>query len=1099
MIQVAGNGTIGNISSGGVVSLNGGDDGISGTVSAYSIGQLDTQGPISGTVTSAHDIGEIVAGGAVTGSISAGGNIPDLAISGNLTGSIHAGGDMTLGFYNVIQGKITGSLSAGGTLSNLGITRDVAMAGSISAGSISNVTIYGNLAGTVQGQTGVGLLVDGNISGSVSNAGGTMQVSADGNITGPISGSAGTVGVSAGENLSGAVNAGGDIGQVTAGGTISGAIAATGGNVGTVSAGLDIQGAISATGTVGSVHANGNISGNVSGSGGVTSVVAGNDITGAVAASGGAVALVQAGEDVTKAISGTSITKVTAGRNISGSSITGGYIGIVAAGEDLTAAVTASAANGPNDALGNPTASIGGVSAGRAIAGNITATNGAIGGVAAGVVASYTSVGWPDQWSVAGSIGGITISGKTGIGPVTANGITGIVSGSTNAGAINGTTITSSSGSIGDIIAASAISATVTANGSIGNVTANNGGLAGSWAATGSIGDVFARADLTANLIAGSSSAPVATSCIGAISVGKNLSGSITAAGSVGQVVAGLISGNLSGVLTATLGSIGSIWSGGDISSPITSHQGSLTVVANGNISGAISSVGGVIGIANLAISSTSISGGNGPVDLLSGTDLTSDITGASDMYLWAGGQIHNTATSSQGTITELAGGNIQSNATANAAVVVGSVNGSINSSSLTAPRAVGFAATGVQNTTTSPSSTGSSNVTANVDSKSAAVTAFASQTTSGGTKYGTSIVVAKSSVTPAPPHVTQGIIGQFFEGFFSNYGQNFNSGEQVFSSTANGVADKVEQVGLSSGIPLVAGTAGYVAERIRTVAKVDSAIIHIVGSPVQTANAIVDSNAQLGARTLINGGSTLGAFWDIANSTINPAKGIGEWLWGVDIHNAQEIDRFSAGGLQHLSIGVATTALSLIPGEASSINVDSAIEGTISFSPGASLPKPILALEDSSGLIFNTGLRDGGNPLLSGSGWNSEIGVETNSGLTVASGAEGNFAQMRILRNIQPGEKIADIIAEAKGITFTTGKEVALVKLASGERVLVTGGTGGIQFGDGVITRIFGHTHPYDLPPTGPSDFDFEALQALGQQRSYIVEHGQLIKFGPK
>lgn len=119
--------------------------------------------------------------------------------------------------------------------------------------------------------------------------------------------------------------------------------------------------------------------------------------------------------------------------------------------------------------------------------------------------------------------------------------------------------------------------------------------------------------------------------------------------------------------------------------------------------------------------------------------------------------------------------------------------------------------------------------------------------------------------------------------------------------------------------------------------------------------------------------------------------------------------------------------------------------------------------------------------------------------GITLASGLGGETAPMQVIRTIGKGESLADIINEAKGLTFSSGNEVALVKLASGERALVSGGPRGIEFAEGEITRVFGHTHPYDIPPTGPSDFDFHALQSLGQQSSYLLEHGQLVKFGVK
>lgn len=107
------------------------------------------------------------------------------------------------------------------------------------------------------------------------------------------------------------------------------------------------------------------------------------------------------------------------------------------------------------------------------------------------------------------------------------------------------------------------------------------------------------------------------------------------------------------------------------------------------------------------------------------------------------------------------------------------------------------------------------------------------------------------------------------------------------------------------------------------------------------------------------------------------------------------------------------------------------------------------------------------------------------------------NSAEASLVRTIARGESVADIVAEAKALTFSSGNEVALVKLASGERALVMGGEGGITFENMEISRIFGHSHPYQLPATGPSSFDFGALRTLQQQSSYLLEHGQLTKFG--
>ena len=48
------------------------------------------------------------------------------------------------------------------------------------------------------------------------------------------------------------------------------------------------------------------------------------------------------------------------------------------------------------------------------------------------------------------------------------------------------------------------------------------------------------------------------------------------------------------------------------------------------------------------------------------------------------------------------------------------------------------------------------------------------------------------------------------------------------------------------------------------------------------------------------------------------------------------------------------------------------------------------------------------------------------------------------MLRQIAHGERVADIIAEAKALTFATGNEHALISLTSGQRVLVSGGRQG-------------------------------------------------------
>jgi hypothetical protein len=122
--------------------------------------------------------------------------------------------------------------------------------------------------------------------------------------------------------------------------------------------------------------------------------------------------------------------------------------------------------------------------------------------------------------------------------------------------------------------------------------------------------------------------------------------------------------------------------------------------------------------------------------------------------------------------------------------------------------------------------------------------------------------------------------------------------------------------------------------------------------------------------------------------------------------------------------------------------------------------------------------------------------GAAPMAGVRVATGTGSGAPRMTVFRTIGKGERVADLINEAKTLTYTTGNEHAVVTLADGARAIVSGGEGGITFAEGQVTRIFGHTHPYQLPPTGPSDADFAALELLDQRSSYVLEHGQLIRF---
>ena len=138
---------------------------------------------------------------------------------------------------------------------------------------------------------------------------------------------------------------------------------------------------------------------------------------------------------------------------------------------------------------------------------------------------------------------------------------------------------------------------------------------------------------------------------------------------------------------------------------------------------------------------------------------------------------------------------------------------------------------------------------------------------------------------------------------------------------------------------------------------------------------------------------------------------------------------------------------------------------------------------------LISTGVSIGAQ-LLTGAG-------EAQLGVKLASGAGGASAEATMVRVIQRGEKLQEIIDEAKHLTLITGNEHALVKLASGERALVAGGPGGISFVETPITRLFGHTHPLGKW-AGPSDIDRTAISTLGQRSSWLVEGFKPQKFTP-
>ena len=85
--------------------------------------------------------------------------------------------------------------------------------------------------------------------------------------------------------------------------------------------------------------------------------------------------------------------------------------------------------------------------------------------------------------------------------------------------------------------------------------------------------------------------------------------------------------------------------------------------------------------------------------------------------------------------------------------------------------------------------------------------------------------------------------------------------------------------------------------------------------------------------------------------------------------------------------------------------------------------------------------------------------------------------------------------------LTYETGLEHALARTAAGEFELLSGGEVGMSLPEDAA-EVLARTHPYQLdavPVLGPSQADIDMLNALDQNMSVLLEHGQTILFGPE
>lgn len=98
-------------------------------------------------------------------------------------------------------------------------------------------------------------------------------------------------------------------------------------------------------------------------------------------------------------------------------------------------------------------------------------------------------------------------------------------------------------------------------------------------------------------------------------------------------------------------------------------------------------------------------------------------------------------------------------------------------------------------------------------------------------------------------------------------------------------------------------------------------------------------------------------------------------------------------------------------------------------------------------------------------------------------------------------GQSLDELVDTAKRLTYMNDVEHSVFRMKDGTLQMFSGGRDGIKIGS-IIDEIktwVGHTHPYSLPPTGPSPGDFAVLDRLGQKSSWLLEHGEFTKFWRK
>jgi hypothetical protein len=443
-----------------------------------------------------------------------------------------------------VTGNFNGVLNdtAPGQLESVTIGGSLTTTGALKAGAINDLTIGGNLAGTVNvAGTLADAEVDGDVSGRVNETGTIDQLTIGGSLTPagtiaavnatPASGNLNTLSI--GGDLAGKITVSGTLASLSVGGDQSGSV----GETGTINQ-ATIGGSLTSTGTIRAVNAapalgnindlaiGGDLAGTVLVSGTLTDLLVGGDMPGSVTESGTTDQL-QIGSSLTSTgrITAGGINNLSIGKDLAGNVNVAGTLANAGVGGDVSGNVSETGTIDQFTIGGSltPTGTITAVNAGAPTNGNIELLS--VGGNLAGTV---TASGAITDYTVGGNQSGSVVETGT-IDQATINGSL------TSTGLIKAVNATPSLGNINALTIGQDLAGTVIASGTLGTLTIVNGSMT-------------PTANVTVGMLDSFNLGP------DHLSVGQNLAGNLTVTGALGSV---RVAGGTPGLITA--GHIGTI------------------------------------------------------------------------------------------------------------------------------------------------------------------------------------------------------------------------------------------------------------------------------------------------------------------------------------------------------------------------------------------------------------------------------------------------------------------------------------------------------------------------------------------------------------